>query len=272
MLRVLPRGIIASMENPENRRRSRRGIYWLPNLFTTAAMFGGFYAIVAAMNDRFQYAAVAIFVAMVLDGLDGRVARMTGTESDFGKEYDSLSDMVSFGVAPALVVYQWAFRGGVEITLGYAKLGWLAAFFYAVAAAMRLARFNARAAVQDKRFFQGLPSPSAAGLITGMVWLGHSQGFNGIAASIVAFTVTVLAGALMVSNFSYYSFKDLSPGQRIRFRWMLVIPLVIILIATQPPVMLFTLFLLYALSGPALSLFRWLRRRRSTFSGTGGPG
>ncbi|OOG23821.1 CDP-diacylglycerol--serine O-phosphatidyltransferase [Thioalkalivibrio denitrificans] len=235
-------------------RRGRRGIYLLPNLFTTAALFAGFYAIVAAINGHFTAAAVAVFVAMVLDGVDGRVARMTNTQSAFGAEYDSLSDMVSFGLAPALVVYLWAL-----VDLG--QVGWVAAFFYAAAAGLRLARFNTKVGVADKRFFQGLPSPSAAALVAGMVWVWHELGFEGTDLGIMAVIVTVIAGALMVSNITYFSFKDMDFRHRVPFFVVLVILVGLMLAALDPPKVLWAGFLLYALSGPALSVIRWRRRR-----------
>lgn len=247
-------------ESAQNRRR--RGIYLLPNLFTTAALFAGFYAIVAGMTGRFETAAVAIFIAMILDGLDGRVARMTNTASDFGKEYDSLSDMVSFGLAPALVMYQWGFQGMAAYGWQWAKLGWLGAFFYAVAAALRLARFNTRVAVVDKRFFQGLPSPSAAGMVAGMVWLGTDLGLTGREMIIPSYIITVAAGALMVSNISYRSFKDLKLNRRIAFSYVLLVPVVFMLVALAPSKVLFGGFFLFGASGPALALWRWFRRRR----------
>src|SRR5437667_1965352 len=190
----------------KNRIR-RRGIFLLPNLFTTAALFAGFYAIVQAMNLRFDQAAAAIFVAMVLDGLDGRVARMTRTQSAFGAEFDSLADMVSFGAAPALIVYEWALKG-----LG--KLGWIAAFVYCSGAALRLARFNTNIAVVDKRFFQGLPSPAAAAVLIGFIWVMDDAGFRGVSRidwlAWCAFAVTLYAGLTMVTNVPFYSFKDVS--------------------------------------------------------------
>src|SRR5689334_3768014 len=152
-------------------RFGRRGIYWLPNLFTTASLFSGFYAIVQAMNGRFETAAIAIFVSMVLDGLDGRIARLTHTQSEFGAQYDSLSDMVSFGAAPALVMYVWALKD-----LG--KLGWIAAFVYCAGAALRLARFNTNIDVIDKRYFQGLPSPMAAALLAVLLWVFDDLGID----------------------------------------------------------------------------------------------
>lgn len=254
------------MQEPENPNTTpdtpaerRRAIYLLPNLFTTAAMFAGFYAIVAAIAGNYQTAAVAIVVAGVLDGLDGRIARMTNTQSDFGKEYDSMSDLVSFGIAPSLVMYVWALEG-----LGgwfWSKIGWLAAFFYAVAAAMRLARFNTQAATMDKRYFVGLPSPAAAGLLATFVWVGDSLGYTGGDLVALAIFFTIAAGALMVSRVSYYSFKDLNLSQRVSFPVLVMVPLVFILIALNPPRVLFAMGFLYAASGPAISVWRrWQRR------------
>jgi CDP-diacylglycerol--serine O-phosphatidyltransferase len=240
----------------------RKGIYLLPNLLTTAALFAGFFAVVAAMDGNFQKAAVAVFVAMVMDGLDGRVARLTSTESDFGKEYDSLADMVSFGLAPALVVYQWGVVNLQEYDWLWGRLGWLAAFFYSVCAALRLARYNSRIGLVDKRFFEGLPSPSGAALVAGMVWMGTKYDAGGASAFVVAFLVTASAGALMVSNFAYYSGRDVNLGERIPFAYLLLIPAVFMLISLDPPLVLFLMFFLYALSGPVFALFRTRRRRR----------
>lgn len=193
-------------------RWRRRGIYLLPNLFTTAALFAGFYAIVQAMNGHYEHSAIAIFVAMVFDGLDGRVARLTHTQSEFGAEYDSLSDMVSFGVAPALIVYEWALRD-----LG--KLGWIAAFIYCACAALRLARFNVTVEVVDKKYFQGLPSPAAAALIAGMIWV--VLGFQVDAADItwLAWAMTLFAGLTMVTNIPYYSGKEFNLHKKVSFLW-----------------------------------------------------
>ncbi len=238
----------------------RRGIYLLPNLFTTAGLFAGFYAIVAAMAGHFQPAAIAVFVAMIMDGLDGRIARLTHTESAFGKEYDSLSDMVSFGLAPALVMYEWAFKDMVNFGWAWGKIGWLGAFFYAIAAALRLARFNVRAGIVDKRYFQGLPSPAAAGIVAGTVWLGVDLSIPGPALVIPAYVLTVAAGALMVSSIGYYSFKDFNLHGRVPFSTILIVPIAIIVISFSPPDVLFTVFFLYACSGPVLALWR-LRRR-----------
>jgi CDP-diacylglycerol--serine O-phosphatidyltransferase len=240
-------------ETKENKRH--RGIYLLPNLFTTAALFAGFYAIVAASRGQFDTAAIAVFVAMILDGMDGRIARLTHTQSDFGAQYDSLSDMIAFGLAPALVMYEWSLA-----SLG--KLGWTAAFIYAAAAALRLARFNTQIGVVDKRYFLGLPSPSAAALIAGLVWVGADYDMPGEDIALLTFPLTVLTGILMVSNIRYKSFKDLNLRGRIPFVAMLVIVLAFVFISLDPPVVLFSAALLYALSGPVLSLVRRRLRRR----------
>lgn len=246
-------------------RRSRRGIYILPNLFTTASLFAGFYAIVQAMNGGFEYAAIAIFIAMIMDGLDGRIARWTHTQSDFGAEFDSLSDMVSFGLAPALIMYQWALSG-----LG--RLGWLAAFIYAAAAALRLARFNTQVGQVDSRFFRGLPSPAAAGLVIGLMWVLHSYGLPGKEISIVALVFTVFAAAVMVSNIRYLSFKHLDLKSRVPFVAVLVVVLVFVLVSIDTPLVLFLIFLGYGLSGPiraTAGLYRRLAGRRSSPGGHG---
>ncbi|MEJ2516072.1 MAG: CDP-diacylglycerol--serine O-phosphatidyltransferase [Gammaproteobacteria bacterium] len=241
---------------------SRKGIYLLPNLITTGALFAGFSAVVAAMDGNFVSAAVAIYIAMVLDGLDGRIARLTRTESQFGKEYDSLADMVSFGIAPALVFYQWGAVQLKEYGDVWGRLGWVVAFFYAVAAALRLARYNTRHATSDKRFFEGLPSPSAAAVVSGVVWLGTKLGATGFAAMVFGLLVTASAGALMVSRVTYYSGRDLNLGGRIAYPYALLIPAVFIVISLNPPTVLFLLFFSYVVSGPAIALYRMIRRRR----------
>ena len=214
----------------------------------------------AAIDGNFVKACVAHYIAMLFDGLDGRLARLTNTESDFGKEYDSLSDMVAFGLAPTIVVYQWGLERLAEYGWVWGKLGWLAAFFYAVAAAMRLARFNTFHGKIDKNYFQGLPSPPAASLIIGVVWLGTDLGWSGTSALIGAFLITVCAGFLMVSSFSYNSFKDISVSGRISFTYALALPLIFIMVAINPPLVLFGLAFVYALSGPGFTL--WRRQRR----------
>lgn len=236
----------------------RKGIYLLPNLLTTGGLFAGFYSIVAAIDGNFPAAAWAIFVAMFLDGLDGRVARLTSTASEFGKEYDALADMVSFGLAPAIVTYQWGVERLAEYGAVWGRLGWLAAFLYVAAAAFRLARFNSNAA-QDRRFFQGLPSPAAAAGVAAMVWLATHYGIDGLTALVAGITVTAITGILMMSRIAYWSFKDVSAGKRLRLTHLLLILLVIIVIAVEPQVTVFGLFLLYASSGPAA--WWWHRRR-----------
>lgn len=238
-------------DHPGEARKRARGIYLLPNLFTTAALFAGFYAVLAAVNGRFEQAAVAVFVAMVLDGLDGRVARLTNTQSAFGAEYDSLSDMVAFGLAPSLVMYEWALSG-----LG--KFGWLAAFVYTAAAALRLARFNAMLEVADKRYFQGLPSPSAAAVIAGAVWVGVDNGVAGSDLAWLAGIVTVASGLLMVSNLKYHSFKQVDFRGKVPFIVVVGIMVFFAIVLTQPPLVLFGIFAAYAVSGPVL----WVVHRR----------
>jgi len=242
-------------------RPRRRGIYLLPNLLTTGSLFAGFYGIIASIDGRYEPAAIAIIIAGVLDGLDGRLARLTGTESAFGTQYDSLSDMVSFGLAPAVIVYQWGLIRMAEYGWLWAKLGWLAAFVYAVAGALRLARFNVRVHSTDRRFFEGLPSPSAAGLMMSMVWLGTRLGWTGVGALVLAFMVSFTAGLLMVSQFPYYSFKQVHARGRISFAYAISVPLVFVLIALDPPSVLFSIGVIYALSGPVLWLWRLQRRR-----------
>jgi CDP-diacylglycerol--serine O-phosphatidyltransferase len=242
--------------------RRSRGIYLLPNLFTTAVLFSGFYAIVAATDGNFDHAGIAIFIAMVCDGLDGRIARWTNTQSDFGKEYDSLSDMVAFGLAPAVVAYQWGVARIAEYGSLWGRIGWLATFFYAACAAFRLARFNTRTAVADKRFFEGLPSPSGAALLAGFVWMLNDLQREGLRALILAFAVAILAGGLMVSRFPYLSGKDFNLNRRIPFAMLLLVPLGFVVVGSSPPEMLFGLFALYALSGPVLWAWRRLTRGR----------
>jgi len=239
----------------------RKGIYLLPNLLTTAALFAGFYAIVAAMKGKFEPAAIAIFVAMVLDGLDGRVARMTNTQSAFGAEYDSLSDMISFGLAPALVMYIWSLSSLVDYGWQWGKLGWLGAFIYVAAAALRLARFNTKVGIADKRYFQGLPSPAAAAVVIGMIWALFDQQIKGADVAPIALVLTVVTGLLMVSNISYYSFKDLDFKNKVPFMAIFAIVLIFVLASIDPPKILFGCFFLYALSGPVVSILRRIKKR-----------
>ncbi len=257
----MPLVSLARMNAEEDHHTRPRGVYWLPNLLTTAALFAGFYAIVAAIDLKFENAGIAVFVAMLFDGLDGRVARWTHTESAFGKEYDSLSDMVSFGLAPAIVTYQWGVARIAEYGPLWRRLGWLVCFFYAAAAALRLARFNARAAAQDKHYFEGLPSPSAAAIVAALVWLASDQTNVGLPGLILAFLVTAFAGALMISRFAFNSFKGVTPGARVRFPYIILVPLAFMLIALHPSITLLALFGGYALSAPIVWVYRKLRRR-----------
>ena len=233
----------------------RRGIYLLPNAFTTASLFCGFYAIVMAMNQKFDHASIAIFAAMLLDSMDGRVARLTNTQSEFGAQYDSLSDMVSFGAAPALVVYEWSLRG-----LG--KLGWLAAFVYCAGAALRLARFNTNIAVVDKRYFQGLPSPAAAALVAGFVWLMDDLRIDGTGLSWFSWAITLYAGLTMVTNTPFYSFKDINFRKSVPFIAAFLIVLFFAAVSSDPPKVLFGLFVLYGLSGYVIYFWRWYKGDR----------
>ena len=249
------------MDTEEKVQKTRRGIYLLPNMITTAGLFAGFYAIVAAMNGRFEAAAVAIFVAMIMDGIDGRVARLTNTQSEFGVQYDSLADMVSFGLAPALVMYEWSLKSMVSV--GWAKLGWLAAFIFTAGAALRLARFNAQVETAEKNYFRGLPSPSAAGALAGMVWVGTDLGINGEDLVYGAFVLTVAMGLLMVSNIRYYSFKEFHFKNRVSFVAMLAVVLVYAFASIDPPKVLFAGFLIYAVSGVVYTLAEIRKRRKA---------
>ena len=240
------------MEQNIPAKNRRRGIYLLPNLFTTAALFAGFYAITSAMNGHYEVAAVSIFVAMVLDGLDGRVARLTNTQSAFGAEYDSMADMISFGAAPALVMYTWALS-----QLG--KAGWVAAFVHAAGAALRLARFNTQIATQDKRYFQGLPSPSAAAILAGFVWVCVSHDIAVENIRFVALCLAIFTGLLMVSNFRYYSFKDVNFRRTVPFIAVVAIALGIAVITIHPPIVLFGVFVVYGLSG--YGVYIWKRMK-----------
>lgn len=231
------------------RKRRRKGIYVLPNLFTLAALFGGFYAIVMAINGRFDLSAIGVFCAMILDSLDGRVARMTHTQSAFGEQMDSLSDMVSFGAAPALISYVWALK-----ELG--RWGWLAAFVYCACAALRLARFNVNTAVVDKRYFQGLPSPAAAALVAGLIWVASDVGVAGSSLAWPMFVVALYAGLTMVTNVPFYSFKDVRMKRSVPFVVIVLIAIAIALINIDPPAVLFGIFVVYGLSGYVIYFWR----------------
>lgn len=235
--------------------QARRGVYLLPNLITTAALFCGCFAVVQAMNLRFTEAAVAVFFAMVFDGLDGRLARLTNTQSAFGAEYDSLADMVSFGAAPAFVVYEWALKG-------MGKLGWVAAFLYVACAALRLARFNTSVGSVARGWFQGLPSPAAAALVCGLVWVMDDEQIVGAQLSWLAWVFTVYAGCSMVSSAPFYSFKDLNFRRSVPFVVLLAIPLVFAVVSQDPPKMLFGIFVLYGLSGWVVYGWQWYQKRQ----------
>ncbi|MDK2798153.1 MAG: CDP-diacylglycerol---serine O-phosphatidyltransferase [Tepidiphilus sp.] len=241
----------------------RRGIYLLPNLFTTAALFAGFYAVVQALDGQFQTAAVAIFAAIVLDGLDGRIARLTHTQSEFGAQYDSLADMVSFGVAPAVLSYTWALQ-----PLG--KIGWIVAFLYCAGAALRLARFNTNLGVIDKRYFQGLPSPAAAALVAGFAWVAHDLGWTGAELRWPAALLTAFAGISMVTNILYWSGKSIDLRRSFPFVAAASVVLSFALVSIYPG-LLFLLFLGYALSGYVLAFWRWRHKRRHSANASPQP-
>lgn len=250
------------MDDQPLQRPRGRGIYLLPNLFTTGGLFGGFFAIIAASQGRFEAACVAIFVAAILDGLDGRVARLTNTQSEFGVQYDSLADLVSFGMAPALVMYHWALVSLKLDSTTLGKIGWLAAFLYAACAALRLARFNSQVGQVDKRWFIGLASPAAAGLMASFIWTFHDLGWSGEELRYIALAVTIVSGLLMVSGIRYSSFKGGrgAKSDRVPFFALLVAVAVLIALVIDPSKTLLVAGVLYALSGPLL----WFRRRRGT--------
>jgi CDP-diacylglycerol--serine O-phosphatidyltransferase len=256
-----------SMTDPLSSKVTRRGIYLLPNLFTTGAMFAGFYAIVAGILGFFTHAAIAVFIAALLDGMDGRIARLTGTQSDFGVQYDSLSDLISFGLAPSLVLYTWSLEYLRDYGPVWSKVGWCAAFLYAACAALRLARFNTQVGVADKRYFQGLASPAAAGLCMSFVWTMENLRVGGYAVdgqSLCFFTpiLAVIAGLLMVSRVRYFSFKTLPIGDRVPFVWIILAVLIIVALALNPAMVLLALATTYALSGLVITL--WGLRNRAS--------
>lgn len=249
------------MDESHSPRPRGRGIYLLPNLFTTGGMFAGFYAIIAATQGHYADACVAIFIAAILDGVDGRVARLTNTQSEFGMQYDSLADLISFGLAPALVMYHWALSSTRLDGVVPGKLGWIAAFLYAACAAIRLARFNSQVGQVDKRWFIGLASPASAGLVASFVWTCHDNGFSGEELRWFALGVTVVAALLMVSRLRYFSFKSGGPrSDRIPFLGIIIVLAVLVAIAIDPPSVLLAIGVLYAASGPAYSVWRRMRR------------
>jgi CDP-diacylglycerol--serine O-phosphatidyltransferase len=243
------------MKNQHHNLRKSRGIYLLPNLLTVTALFSGFYAIIAAIKGDFDLACVAVFIAMIMDTLDGRIARLTQTQTAFGAELDSLSDIVSFGVAPALIAYLWGFE-----SLG--KAGWLVAFFFTTSVALRLARFNTQTATTDKRYFKGLPCPAAAWVVVSLIWSASQYGFDGTFITITAATLTVIASLCMVSNIPYYSFKDFHFKNKVSYLAILLIVLVFVLVAVDPPLVLLAIILGYAGYAPLFWLMRHARRLR----------
>lgn len=252
----VPESVETSEENTQEevKKARHKGVYLLPNMFTTAALFSGFYAVVASMNGHFEKAAIAIFVAMILDGLDGRVARLTNTQSDFGAQYDSLSDMVAFGMAPALVAFTWSLQ-----SLG--QVGWVSSFIFVACAALRLARFNTQIDIVDKKYFIGLASPAAAAIVAGMVWTYSESGVNGTDISWFAAIVVAVAGILMVSNVRYTSFKDFDLKNKVPFIALISMVLVIALVSLDPARVLWVGFMIYAVSGPVMML--WEKRKSS---------
>jgi CDP-diacylglycerol---serine O-phosphatidyltransferase len=251
---------------PDDENKPSRGVYLLPNLLTTGTLFSGFYAIVAAIDHNFSRAGMAVFIAMIFDGLDGRVARWTNTQSAFGKEYDSLSDMVAFGLAPSIVAYQWGVVRIAEYGKLWGRFGWLAAFFYAVCAAMRLARFNVKVATSDKRYFEGLPSPSAAACAVGFIWTSSDYELTGLPALILGFSVTALIGALMVSRFAYWSGKDLNLRGKVPVAYLVLVPVIYAVYAAGPAEALLLTFGSYAASAPLLWLWRRVIHKRDSAS------
>lgn len=240
---------------------ARKGIYLLPNLFTTGALFAGYYSIIAGINGQYEISAISIFIAALLDGLDGRVARLTNTESAFGEQYDSLSDLISFGLAPSLLMYNWSLHSLVNIHPIMGKIGWLVAFIYTVSGALRLARFNVQIGSVDKAYFQGLPSPAAAALISAFVWVAVDHEFSGETLRFVALGVTLVSGLLMVSRFRYYSFKTLPFKDSVPFVWILLLVLIFVLLALAPAKVLFVVFSLYAISGVIFTIYRLKQKR-----------
>lgn len=238
-----------------NQKEQISGIYLLPNLFTTASLFAAFYSIVASLNAQYEVAAIAIFIGMIADGLDGRIARLTNTQTAFGAEYDSLSDMVTFGVAPALLLYSSTLQ-----QLG--KLGWLVAFIFTAAVALRLARFNTQLETADKRYFQGLPCPAAAAVVSAFVWFCFQHQLANPAITILTACLTTTMAVLMVSNVRYYSFKEIDSRGKVPFLYLLLMVILFVSIAANPSVVLFSGFLIFALSGPLLTLIALQRMRK----------
>ncbi len=250
--------------------KRRRGVYLLPNLLTSAALFAGFYSIISGINDKFEASAIAIIIAGLLDGLDGRVARMTHTQSDFGEQYDSLSDLISFGLAPALLAFNWSLSSLGEISTFAGKLGWLAAFLYMACTALRLARFNTQVGVADKRYFQGLASPAAAGTLVFTIWFFIDNNVSGETVRWLIFIETIALGILMFSNIRYYSFKIAPNGEKVPAMWLLLAMLIIVLLALNPPVMGMTFGFIYVASGLLVTIAgrrNWKLKRHQRITG-----
>lgn len=243
------------------RQAKSKGIYLLPNLFTTGAMFAGYYSIIAGIQGKFEMACLSIFIAALLDGLDGRVARLTNTQSEFGEQYDSLSDLLSFAVAPSLLAFNWSLYSLAEVHPVLGKLGWLGAFVFAVSGALRLARFNTQIGVIDKAYFQGLPSPAAAAVIAGFVWICVDMGLAGENLTYLMLPLTVVVGLLMVSRFRYYSFKTIPVREGVPFIWLLLLVLLFVLLTIKTSWVLFVIFSLYACSGVIIT-FNSVRNKR----------
>ena len=239
----------------------QKGIYLLPNLFTTGAMFAGYYSIIAGIQGKFEIACFCIFIAALLDALDGRVARLTNTQSEFGEQYDSLSDLVSFGVAPSLLTFNWSLYHLSTVHPVLGKIGWLAAFIYAVSGALRLARFNTQIGVVDKAYFQGLPSPAAAAVITSFVWICVDMELNGADLKYITLPITIITGLLMVSRFRYYSFKTIPFRENVSFIWILLLVLVFVLLTIKTAWVLFVVFTAYAISGIIITTISIKRKR-----------
>jgi CDP-diacylglycerol--serine O-phosphatidyltransferase len=254
----------------EDQDKRNRGVFLLPNLLTTGALFAGFYSIVSGINGHFTAAAVAVVVAGVLDGLDGRVARLTNTQSDFGVQYDSLSDLVSFGLAPALLSFNWSLRSLGELAPLAGKLGWLAAFLYVACAALRLARFNTQAGIEDKTYFQGLASPAAAGTLVTTIWFFVDQGVDGSSVRWFILLLTIALGILMFSRVRYFSFKRWPKGDRVPMTWIFLAVVFFIFLAIDPPAMMMLTGLVYVVSGLLITLLgrrNWKMRRASKLAG-----
>lgn len=248
----------------------KKGVFLLPNALTTGALFAGFYSIVSGINGQFEAAAIAVVVAGMLDGLDGRVARLTNTQSDFGVQYDSLSDLVSFGLAPSLLAFNWSLRSLGELGPLFGKLGWLGAFLFAACAALRLARFNAQAGVDDRKFFQGLASPAAAGTLVVTIWTFVDHGVSGESVRWLLLIETVLLGLLMFSRVRYYSFKDWPKGDRVPIAWLFLLVLALVFLSMDPPMMMMVMGLGYVVSGIVLTVLG-RRERQSKRGGRSDP-